>query len=51
MISPHLPALQVVIPLLAGPLCLLLHHPGRAWILSVAVSWSAFVIAWFPARL
>ncbi len=45
MIATHLPALQVVIPLLAAPLCLLLHRGPACWALSLAVSWTALAIA------
>lgn len=38
MIAANLPALQVVVPLLGAPLCLLLRRPGPAWILSVAIT-------------
>ncbi len=45
MISAQLPALQVVIPLLAGPACLLLHHPRLSWALATTASWMTFLIA------
>lgn len=45
MISQHLPALQVVVPLLAAPLCVLLHRAVLAWFVAFAASWSAFAIA------
>ncbi len=45
MIRQHLPALQVVIPLLSAPLCLLLNKPRVAWALSTAASWVALIIA------
>ena len=38
MIQPHLPALQVVIPLLAAPTCILLRRTSLAWLLSFAVA-------------
>ena len=41
----HLPALQVVIPLIAAPLCVLLHRPNLAWWLTTVVSWIAWAIA------
>ncbi len=37
-LSEHLPALLVVIPLLAAPLCVLLRHPLYAWIVALASS-------------
>ena len=45
MIATHLPALQIVLPLIAAPLCLLLRHGRLAWALSLLVSLGALVIA------
>ncbi|MEE9560654.1 MAG: hypothetical protein V3V64_07665, partial [Acidiferrobacterales bacterium] len=45
MIRQHLPALQVVNPLLSAPLCLLLNKPRVAWALSLIASWLALIIA------
>ncbi len=45
MIQAHLPALQVVVPLFAAPLCLLLPWPRAAWLLATVVSWLAAGIA------
>jgi multicomponent Na+:H+ antiporter subunit D len=45
VIRQHLPALQVVIPLLSAPLCLLLNKPRVAWALSLVASWLALIIA------
>ncbi len=45
MIDPHLPALQVVVPLLAAPLCAMLRSGRRAWLLALAVSWLMPAIA------
>lgn len=45
MITDHLPALQVVVPLLAAPLMVLVRRGIFAWLLSVAVSWAALAIA------
>lgn len=44
-IAAHLPALQVVIPLLSAPACVLLYHGARVWWLAIGVSTAAFVIA------
>ena len=41
----HLPVLQVVVPLLAAPLCALVKSGRLAWILAVSSSWCAFLIA------
>ena len=45
MIAAHLPALQVVVPLIAAPLCVLLRRPALAWALTLAVSWVVLAIA------
>ena len=45
MIALHLPALQVVIPLIASPLCVLLRRGALAWALTLVVSWLTFGIA------
>lgn len=45
MIAAHFPALQVVVPLLAAPLCVILRHARAAWLIALAVSWSMFYVA------
>jgi multicomponent Na+:H+ antiporter subunit D len=45
VIAAHLPALQVVVPLISAPLCLLLRRPGAAWTVALAVSWFALAVA------
>ena len=46
MISSHLPALQVVVPLVAAPVCVLLRWSRVAWMVAMAaslfVSWGAW---------
>jgi multicomponent Na+:H+ antiporter subunit D len=41
----HLPALQVVLPLLAAPLIILVGHRVFAWLATTAVSYACLVIA------
>jgi multicomponent Na+:H+ antiporter subunit D len=41
----HLPALQVVLPLVAAPLIVLVRSPRFAWIATTAVSYACLVIA------
>ncbi len=41
----HLPALQVVLPLIAGPICVLLRNGRLAWLWAMAVVTGAFGIA------
>ena len=45
MLTEHLPALQVIVPLVSAPLCLLLRNPRHAWAWSTATSWLALAIA------
>ena len=45
VLTHHLPVLQVVLPLMAAPLCVILGHAGRAWWLSSIVSGLSLVIA------
>lgn len=41
----HLPILQVIVPLMAAPLCLLLARPRLAWLFTLIVSGLAFLIS------
>ncbi|MBI3067411.1 MAG: monovalent cation/H+ antiporter subunit D family protein, partial [Betaproteobacteria bacterium] len=45
MIAPHLPVLQVVLPLLAAPLMVVVRRGGFAWLLATAASVAALGIA------
>ncbi len=45
MISAHLPVLQVIVPLIAAPLCALLRRGTLAWLLAMAAVWTTFFIA------
>ncbi|NIR32680.1 MAG: monovalent cation/H+ antiporter subunit D family protein [Gammaproteobacteria bacterium] len=45
MLVEHLPALQVVIPLVAAPVCVLLHKGRLAWGFTTIVSWAALAVA------
>jgi multicomponent Na+:H+ antiporter subunit D len=45
VLTAHLPALQVVIPLVSAPLCLLLRKPRHAWACALTVSWLVLAIA------
>ncbi|MDH3840194.1 MAG: hypothetical protein OES35_04650, partial [Chromatiales bacterium] len=44
-LGQHLPALQVVVPMLVAPMVVLLRPRGLAWAASTAASVLAFVIA------
>jgi multicomponent Na+:H+ antiporter subunit D len=41
----HLPALQVVLPLVAAPLIIVARGPAPAWLIATVVSWAGFAIA------
>ncbi len=43
--SAHLPVLQVLVPLLAAPLCAILRNGRAAWALAMAASWTSLWIA------
>ena len=45
MIAANLPALQVVLPLIAAPFCVVLRQANLVWLLALLVSWAAFAIA------
>lgn len=45
MLSHHLPVLQVVIPLLAAPICSLLPRASLAWLFALLISISTFIIS------
>ncbi len=47
MISEHLPVLQVVIPLLFAPICVLLRKHYLVWGVALLSSWVTFLIAFF----
>jgi multicomponent Na+:H+ antiporter subunit D len=44
-LATNLPALQVVLPLLAAPLAVLLRHGGIAFVVVTAAAWAAFATA------
>ena len=41
----HLPILQVILPLIAAPICACIFNGRLAWAFAVAVTWGAFAIA------
>ncbi len=45
MISSHLPVLQVIVPLIAAPLCVILRQGTLSWLLTALVSVLSFVIS------
>ena len=45
MISTHLPALQIILPLLAAPLCVILRNGTLTYWFAVVVAWLAFAVS------
>jgi len=45
VISNQLPVLQIIIPLIAAPICLILRHAFAAWLLSTVVTFVTFAIS------
>jgi len=45
VIAANLPALQIVVPLIAAPLCLLLRRGALAWGLALLASWAALAMS------
>ena len=43
--TEHLPALQVVIPLLAAPICVLIRHPKAVRVVAVLTAWTSLFIS------
>ena len=41
----HLPVLVVIVPLMAGPLCVLVERPRAAWGVALAAAWLSFAMA------
>jgi multicomponent Na+:H+ antiporter subunit D len=41
----QLPAIQVVLPMITAPLCVVLHRSRPAWTVTLAVLWTSFAIA------
>jgi len=45
VIQPHLPIIQVVLPLLAAPACVLLRRGMLAWLLAMLVGWGSLIVS------
>ncbi len=39
MIQHHLPILQILVPLLAAPVCMFIRHPQVVWVWTLAIVW------------
>jgi multicomponent Na+:H+ antiporter subunit D len=45
LISAHLPALQIVVPLVAAPACVVLRGRNLAFVIALLASWFAFAVS------
>ncbi|HCL31823.1 MAG TPA: cation:proton antiporter [Candidatus Latescibacteria bacterium] len=45
MLLEHLPILQIVVPLMAAPLCILLRRRERSWAFALVLSWVVFAMS------
>ena len=45
MIVNQLPILQIIIPLIAAPFCLLFRHPNVCWFFSLIIVWICLIIS------
>jgi formate hydrogenlyase subunit 3/multisubunit Na+/H+ antiporter MnhD subunit len=45
VILAHLPSLQIVIPLMAAPACVILRNGRVAWLVATIVTWITFAIS------
>ena len=45
MLTEHLPALQIIVPLLAAPLCLFIRHPLATRLFALLVSWATLALS------
>ena len=46
MIAAHLPVLQIVIPLICAPICMLVRHRDWSWTVALFASWASFAMSW-----
>lgn len=46
LVSQNLPALQVVLPMLAAPICVLARRRDVAWVIALVVTWISLGISW-----
>lgn len=46
MIAAHLPVLQVVIPLICAPICMLVRHRDWSWTVALFASWASLAMSW-----
>ncbi len=45
-LDAHLPALLIILPLIAAPIAVILRHKTAAWAYATATSWAVVAVAW-----
>ncbi len=46
MIAAHLPVLQIVLPLICAPVCMLVRHRDWSWSVALFASWASLAMSW-----
>ena len=46
-LSPHLPVVQVILPLIAAPICVIFRRAGFAWLIALIASWLSLGVSIF----
>ena len=46
MIAAHLPVLQIVLPLICAPICMLVRHRDWSWSVALFASWASLAMSW-----
>ena len=46
MIAAHFPVLQVAVPMIAAPICILLRQRDLPWTVAAVATWAAFLLSW-----
>ncbi len=45
MIAQHLPIIQIILPLMAAPVCMVIRHPQVVWIWATLIAWLCLPIS------
>lgn len=45
MIAQHLPVIQIILPLMAAPICMIIRHPHVVWIWATLIAWLCLPIS------
>jgi len=45
LIAQHLPVIQIILPLMAAPICMIIRHPHVVWIWATLIAWLCLPIS------